>query len=114
MEKDVDRNVQLMLETSYNVDGLFCANDVIAIGAIKYLKQLGKKIPEEIAIVGFSNETISSVIEPALTTIHQSGSEIGIAAANLLMEKMSDNNIHKTITIETDLIVRKSSLKAIK
>jgi LacI family transcriptional regulator len=114
MKTDGERNVQLMLETSYNVDGLFCANDVIAIGAIKYLKQLGKKIPEEIAIVGFSNETISSVIEPALTTIHQSGSKIGIAAANLLMEKMSDNNIHKTITIKTDLIIRKSSLKAIK
>jgi len=87
---------------------------VVAIGAMKYLKEIGIKIPEEIATVGFSNETISSVIEPALTTINQPGSKIGVAAANLLIDKISDNTIHKTIIVQTNLIQRKSSLRTYK
>lgn len=114
MEKDGERNIKMMLEKSNNVDGLFCANDVVAIGAIKCLKKLGKKIPEEIAIVGFSNESISSVIEPSLTTVNQSGSKIGIAATNLLIDKISDKNISKTIIIPTNLIERKSTLRTTK
>ena len=114
MEKDAAENVKKLLALPYKVDGLFCANDVVAIGAIKYLKELGVKIPEEIAIVGFSNESISSVIEPALTTINQSGSKIGVAATNLLIDKISDNTIHKTIIVQTNLIERKSSLRTYK
>lgn len=111
MEKHGAENVKKMLALPYKVDGLFCANDVVAIGAIKHLKEDDIKIPEDIAIVGFSNESISSVIEPALTTINQSGSKIGIAATNLLIDKISDNTIHKTIIVETNLIERKSSLR---
>ena len=114
MEKDAAENVKKILALPFNVDGLFCANDVVAIGAMKYLKEIGIKIPEEIATVGFSNETISSVIEPALTTINQPGSKIGIAAANLLIDKISDNTIHKTIIVQTNLIQRKSSLRKYK
>lgn len=114
MEKDAVENVKKILELPYKVDGLFCANDVIAIGAIKYLKKIGLKIPEDIAIVGFSNESISSVIEPSLTTVNQSGSKIGVAATNLLLEKISNKTkqqINKTIVVETNLIKRKSSLR---
>lgn len=114
MEKDAAKNVKKVLALPYKIDGLFCANDVVAIGAIKYLKEIGVKIPEEIAIVGFSNESISSVIEPALTTISQSGSEIGITATNLLIDKINNKNkqeINKTIIVETSLIERKSSLR---
>lgn len=114
MEKDAAENVKKILALPFKVDGIFCANDVVAIGAIKYLKKINIKIPEDIAIVGFSNETISSVIEPALTTINQSGSKIGVAATNLLIDKMFNNSIHKTITIQTNLIERESSLRAFK
>ena len=117
MEKDGVENVKKMLALPHKVDGLFCANDVVAIGAIKYLKEVGVKIPEDIAIVGFSNESISSVIEPALTTINQSGLEIGNAATNLLLNKISDENIknlHETIIVKTNLIKRKSSMRELK
>ncbi|TXD53531.1 MULTISPECIES: LacI family DNA-binding transcriptional regulator [unclassified Polaribacter] len=114
MEKDGATNVKKMLALPYKVDGLFCANDVVAISAIQYLKKLHIKIPEDIAIVGFSNESISSVIEPALTTVNQSGLEIGVASTNLLLDKISDKSkqqTHKTILVKTNLIVRKSSLR---
>lgn len=117
MEKDGAENVKKMLALPYKVDGLFCANDVVAIGAIKYLKKIQIKIPEDIAIVGFSNESISSVIDPSLTTINQSGLKIGNTATNLLLEKISNNikkNIHETIIVNTNLIERKSSLRICK
>jgi len=103
-----------MFALPYKIDGLFCANDVVAIGAIKHLKTLHIKIPEDIAIVGFSNDSISSVIEPALTTINQSGLEIGTAATSLLLDKVSNESIknsHETIIIKTNLIKRKSSMR---
>lgn len=114
MEQDGEENVKKMLTLPYKVNGLFCANDVVAIGAIQFLKKMQIKIPEDIAIVGFSNETISSVIEPALTTINQSGLEIGTAATKLLINKISNDskkNIDETIIVKTNLIERKSSLR---
>ncbi|WP_435414407.1 LacI family DNA-binding transcriptional regulator [Polaribacter aestuariivivens] len=117
MEKDGIKNVKKMLSLPYKIDGIFCANDVVAIGSIKYLKELHIRIPEDIAIVGFSNEVISSVIEPALTTVNQSGLEIGSTATELLLNKISSEvrkNRHETIIVKTNLIKRKSSLRIIK
>ncbi|MCI2229825.1 LacI family transcriptional regulator [Polaribacter sp. MSW13] len=114
MEDDGAKNIKKILSLPFQVDGLFCANDVVAIGAIQYLKKIGIKIPEDIAIVGFSNETTSSVIDPALTTIHQSGFKIGQIATNLLLDKISNDDkkqIHETIIVKTNLIERKSSLR---
>ncbi len=113
MEKDGSDNVKKMLALPYKVDGIFCANDVVAIGSIKYLKKQNIRIPEDVAVVGFSNESISSVIEPALTTINQPGLEIGITATNLLLEKIvneSKNLVSETIIVKTNLIERKSTL----
>lgn len=114
MDKDGAENAKKMLALPYKVDGIFCANDVVAIGTIQYLKKLHVKIPEDVAIVGFSNESISSVIEPALTTINQSGTKIGNAATKLLLDKISNEtkkNIHETIIVKTNLIKRTSSLR---
>jgi LacI family transcriptional regulator len=114
MEKEGSENAKKMLDLPYKVDGLFCANDVVAISAIQYLKKQGIKIPEDIAIVGFSNESISSVIEPALTTVNQPGLEIGITATNLLLEKIMDESkklVSETIIVKTNLIERKSTMR---
>jgi len=114
MENDGVENVEKMMNLPYKIDGLFCANDVVAIGAIKYLKEINIKIPKDIAIVGFSNESISSVIEPALSTINQSGFEIGETATKLLLDKIEskkNQQNHKTIIVKTSLIERKSSLR---
>jgi LacI family transcriptional regulator len=114
MENNGEENVKKMLSLPYNVNGLFCANDVVAIGAIKYLKKIKIEIPKDIAIVGFSNESISSVIEPALTTINQSGLEIGKNATNLLFSQINNKSEkikNETIIVKTNLIERLSSLR---
>lgn len=114
MEQDGYLSMQNLLNSGQKVDGIFSANDVAAIGAMKCIKERGLKIPEDIAIVGFSNEPISRVIEPSLTTIDQSGSEIGKTATELLLKYISKKEIPlegQTIILNSKLIERHSSKK---
>ena len=81
---------------------------------IRALKENGIKIPDDIAIVGFNNDAIGKLIEPALTTINYPGKKIGeIAAQNLINHLKGITNIQLTnsIIVDSDLIIRKSSLK---
>ena len=101
-----------LLESVGDVDGIFCANDLVAIGAMKGLKALGKIIPDDIAIVGFSNEPISEIIEPSLSTIDQSGEEIGRLACEMLLQNITNGNKtikNKTVILSPKLIERESS-----
>jgi LacI family transcriptional regulator len=95
-------------------DGAFISNDFVAAVCMRTLKEHGIIIPGDIAIVGFNNDAIGKLIEPALTTINYPGKEMGeIAARNLINHLKGISNIHQTntIVVRSDLIVRKSSLK---
>ncbi|MCG2460254.1 LacI family transcriptional regulator [Flavobacteriaceae bacterium F89] len=112
MESDGFKLVAKLLDTVGDVDGIFCANDLVAIGAMKGLKALGKTIPDDIAIVGFSNEPISEIIEPSLTTIDQNGESIGRLACEMLLRQITrtDKMIrNKTVVLTPKLIERESS-----
>lgn len=114
MEIDGIESAKKLLSQPMPIDGIFSANDTAAISALQYLKGEGIKIPEDIAIVGFSNEPISSVIEPSLTTIDQPGFEMGKIAANLLLAQINDKPdtiVPKTIILKPVLIKRNSSKK---
>jgi len=95
-------------------DGLFITNDYSAAVCMHTLKEHGIRIPEDIGIVGFNNDSICNVVDPQLTTINYPGIEIGeIAARNLVnhLKGISDINGINTNIIRSDLIIRKSSLK---
>ena len=95
-----------------NVDGVFSANDVAAISTMQYLKNNNIQIPEDIAFAGFSNEPISAVIEPPLTTVNQHDFEMGTVATEMLLEQIRNktgNTVNQTKILATDLIIRKSS-----
>jgi LacI family transcriptional regulator len=95
-------------------DGIFITNDFVAAVCMRTLKEHDIKIPEDIAVVGFNNDSIGKLIEPALTTINYPGIDMGeIAARNLVNHLKGISDIHQTNTIivRSELIVRKSSLK---
>lgn len=95
------------------VDGVFSANDVAAISAMQYLKKKNIRIPEDIAFAGYSNEPVSAVIEPPLTTVNQHDFEMGSVATNMLLEqinKKSGHQLNQTKILTPDLILRKSSM----
>jgi LacI family transcriptional regulator len=95
-------------------DGAFITNDFVAAVFMRTLKEYDIAIPNDIAVVGFNNDAIGKLIEPALTTINYPGLDMGeIAARNLINHLKGVSNIHQTNTIivRSELIVRKSSLK---
>ncbi len=91
-------------------DAIFAVTDPVAIGAFQEIKKMGLKIPQDIALVGFSNNPISSLIEPALTTINQPAYEIGQEAAKILLNQINNKDSkpeHKYLP--TELIIRQTT-----
>lgn len=116
MELDGIESAKKLLSHHTHIDGIFSSNDTAAISALQYLKSKDIKIPEDIAIVGFCNEPISSVIEPSLTTIHQPGFEMGKIAATLLLSQINNkpnNSKAETIILKSILIERNSSKRVL-
>jgi LacI family transcriptional regulator len=95
-------------------DGIFITNDISAAIIAQSLKELKIKIPEKIAIVGFNNDIVSTLVEPKISTINYPGIIIGEKAAKCLLNKLTneeDNTVNKTIIIDSALIIRESSQK---
>lgn len=111
-EEGYKQTIQLM-KNPETPDAIFCVNDEMAIGALSALRHLNIKVPEEFGVVGFSNSTASKYMYPALTSIEQSGEEIGKTAAALLIQTINqDEKIGNTFVqnvIEPILIIRESS-----
>ena len=103
-----------MLKMTPRPDGVFLTNDFVAAVCMRTLKEHGLSIPKDIAVVGFNNDAVGTLIEPALTTINYPGEDMGeIAARNLINHLKGISSLHQTntIVVRSELIVRKSSLK---
>lgn len=95
-------------------DAIFAINDPAAIKVIEFLKSKKIRIPEDIAIAGFSNDNYSALIEPPLTTMSQPVHEIGQVAAELLIEQINrEVKDWKAVTkmLKTEIIIRGSTVK---
>ncbi|MCK4446402.1 MAG: LacI family DNA-binding transcriptional regulator [Candidatus Marinimicrobia bacterium] len=110
-EEDGIKGFQKLLKLDKLPDALFAVNDPVAIGAFEKIKEHGLKIPGDIALVGFSNNPITALIEPPLTTVSQPAYEVGKRAAKLLMEqiKSGENFIPRKEVLKTELIIRDST-----
>lgn len=96
------------------IDAIFAVTDLVAIGIIKYFNETGISIPQRIAVLGFSNWFMSSVISPKLTTIDQPGFEIGRRSASILFDEINLKKknlpvIFQSIELETNIIEREST-----
>ncbi|MBD0833487.1 LacI family DNA-binding transcriptional regulator [Aestuariibaculum sediminum] len=105
---------KLITDHGSNVDAIFTITDLVAIGIIKYFKDHDIKVPDDIALFGFSNWFMSSVICPTLTTVEQHAFEIGEQSSKILFDeiqcKLTKTPIkHKNIIIPTEMIFRESS-----
>ncbi len=104
-----------MLKMNPLPDGVFITNDFVAAVVMRTLKENNIKIPEDMAIVGFNNDAICTLVEPALSTINYPGIDVGeVAARNLVNHLKGIGNIQNTntIIIRSNLIIRNSSLKS--
>lgn len=107
------RAMKELLEKTPDVDGVFCGNDQMAIGALKYLKEVGRRIPEDVKLIGYDDVFLASIAEPSLSTIHIQKKRVGIEAARLLFDRIDSNSDKSPRGIKKDgrLVIRKSTVK---
>ena len=94
------------------IDAVFAVNELFAVTAIKTALKLGKKVPEDIAVIGFTDGIISQFSTPTITTVSQNGIKMGQKAAKILidrLEKEEEDEQYTTEIIETNLVFREST-----
>jgi LacI family transcriptional regulator len=106
-----------MLSMPNPPDAVLTVADWLAIGLLVGVKQFGKKVPEDMAIIGFNDWQVATAMEPALTSVYQPGFEMGQLAAKTLMAEIEANEKdlpfeHINQVLKTKLIVRESSSRS--
>jgi LacI family transcriptional regulator len=92
------------------ITALFCYNDLSAVGALQACADLGRRVPEDIAIVGFDDIPLASLVTPALTTCHIPKYDLGSQAMQLLLEHINGcDDSCDDIVIEPRLVIRASA-----
>jgi len=101
------------LVRDHHPDAFLTASDRVALNCFAAVKETGKRIPEDIAFIGFSNLKVANLLDPPLSTIVQPAVEMGQSSAEMLLDIIEKKNKiipPRTVVIPTEVIVRKSSL----
>lgn len=101
---------QQLFSSKHPPTAIFCFNDEMALGAIRFLKSTGRAVPEDVSVVGFDDIEFASFCDPPLTTIEQPTREIGHQAMSLLFDLLNGGKAEPSLlTLPTRLIVRDSA-----
>ncbi len=101
--------VKQLMQLEKRPTAVFLANDVMAIGAIKAIEEVGLRVPEDVSVVGFDDIQLAQYASPQLTTIRQPAYEKGVRAAEMLIEYLENNKEPKTVIMDVELVVRDST-----
>jgi len=99
--------VSNLLNRGVPFDGIFAASDIIAFGAIRGLIRAGRKVPDDVSVVGYDNIQLASYSHPSLTTISQDLSRAGKLMVSKLIGSISNDESHSEV-VATELVVRES------
>ncbi len=100
-----------------DVDGIFAITDLVAVGVLSVFNDIGIKVPEQVAVIGFSNWFISQVFTPKLSTVDQPSHEMGKVAFDLLLEEINSKREKKPhepkiVELDTKIVTRQSSVRS--
>ncbi|GAA3914695.1 substrate-binding domain-containing protein [Microbacterium invictum] len=97
-----------LLERADDIDAVFAASDVMAVGAISALRRAGKRVPEDVAVAGFDDSGLAETTDPPLTTMRQPWSQISTMMVEMLLDVI--NGIpRESAVLPTTLVVRESA-----
>ncbi|HEY9425372.1 MAG TPA: substrate-binding domain-containing protein, partial [Microterricola sp.] len=91
------------------IDGVFAANDQMAAGAYQALAEAGRRVPDDVAVVGFDDNYFAETATPQLTTVHQPSVEMGAAMAALLVQVIEGKPYEPHSVLQTTLVRRASA-----
>ncbi|MEM9001035.1 MAG: LacI family DNA-binding transcriptional regulator [Bacteroidota bacterium] len=110
---DMDENAIKNFFNLANIDAVLCVNEIFAIYGMKVAKEMGKKIPDDISFIGFTDGLLSKYANPSLTAIAQHGERMGEISAKMLIEKVESEGEEETFQtkiLEPTLIERDSTI----
>ncbi len=99
---------EYIIKNNIKIDALVCANDEMAVGAIKYFKSMNLDYKENFVVCGFDNAHNSAIITPSLTTVMQPMDLISEKAIELILEKIKGDEIAEVIKLPTSIVIRES------
>jgi len=109
--EDGKRRTLELLKQADRPTALFCCNDLLAIGALQAVKELGLRVPQDLSVIGFDNTILASVTDPPLTTVAQPMEEMGRMAVDLLIQELKKELTQpkQRTVLRPELIIRQST-----
>lgn len=103
------RAMRSLLERAPDLDAVFAASDLMAVGALAELRRRGRRVPDDVAVVGFEDSVLARHTAPPLTTVRQPVEEVGRTMARILLDITQNGADRRQVTLPTELVVRESS-----
>jgi len=104
------RAMAALLRRRPDLDAVFCASDLMAAGALRALKEAGRRVPEDVALVGYDESAIAASTEPPLSSVRQPIEEMGREMARLLLAGIEVKaRVPRRVILAAELVVRRSS-----
>ncbi|WP_242094393.1 LacI family DNA-binding transcriptional regulator [Aestuariivivens sediminicola] len=121
--EDLESEIEHFFKLNPAIDGVFAVNELYAVTAMKVARKLGRSIPDDVQVIGFTDGVLSKHATPSLSTVSQHGQKIGEQAANLLIDRLEAIETESTqylgsadsksdfikVVIETEIIEREST-----
>lgn len=110
IEADVKSAIDKFLNLEQGVDALFFATNLLTISGLKYMNELQIKVPEQIAVVGFDETDAFDLFYAPVTYVKQPMQKLGYEALKLLLETMENPETKNAVVLDTELVIKKSSV----
>lgn len=91
------------------IDGLFCYNDLVAVGALQACRERDRRVPDDIAVVGCDDVALARFVSPPLTTLRVDKRELGAMALRLLIERIQGHTAQEPVVVQQALVIRASA-----
>ncbi|MGH2538699.1 MAG: LacI family DNA-binding transcriptional regulator [Candidatus Promineifilaceae bacterium] len=102
------RSIRQLVAAAVPFDAVFAGDDEAAVGVLQALQSAGKRVPEDVAVVGFDDQRLAAVTHPPLTTVHAPTAKVGRAAAQQLLALVRTGRAEPLTLLPTELIIRRS------
>jgi LacI family transcriptional regulator len=98
-----------LLQANPDLDGLVCHNDLVALGALQACRELGIRVPDDVAISGFDDIPLAALVSPALTTLRVPSGQLGRRAVQMIFDHLDGRQTPAEVIFTPELVVRQST-----